>query len=139
MNCNDFNTGIITYLEGQLPAESIRQFELHMNSCTECSQRFSILQSTWEQISAEKNELQPNPYLAQRVWARVQPLSAPVIPFRLKTIATLVAAGLALGIAIGSLAESANFNQTETTWEQLAEDYFPSESLSPFDNVTNNQ
>lgn len=142
MNCKTVNTNLSSFIEGNLPFETQQEIAIHLNSCSQCKHQLQVLKSVLEEVENEKSELIANPFLAQKIWSMAEPMVAPIIPLRAKTIVTIAAAGLAIGFIIGSLTNNFNSNSIQSsdqTWEQLAEDYFPSDNLSPYDNFSNNQ
>ncbi len=142
MNCRTVNTNLSSFIEGNLPFEAQQEIAIHLNSCSQCKYKLLDLKRVLEEVEIEKNELNANPFLAQKIWSMAEPMVAHIIPLRAKTIVTIAAAGLAIGLIIGSLTNNFNSNSIQSsdqTWEQLAEDYFPSENLSPYDNISNNQ
>ncbi len=142
MNCKTVNTNLSSFIEGNLPFEAKQEIAIHLNSCSQCKYKLQVLKSVLEEVEIEKNELNANPFLAQKIWSMAEPMVAPIIPLRTKTIVTIAAAGLAIGLIIGSVTNYFNTNSIQSsdqTWEQLAEDYFHSDNLSPYDNFTNNQ
>lgn len=146
MECKEVNRSLLSYLDGDLNPSTHNDIEQHIANCEACLLMLQKIKGVYTEINQEVDSLTPNPYLAQKVWDKVhsnQPnVSAPVIPFKRSTIITLAAAGIALGIAIGSLLNaslSVNTNvSNEQSWTQLADDYFPSEVFSPYDDLNTN-
>ncbi|PKP38333.1 MAG: hypothetical protein CVT98_05185 [Bacteroidetes bacterium HGW-Bacteroidetes-15] len=146
MNCKEVNKNLLSFLDGDLVPATQNNIELHIANCESCQLALQKLKEVYSEIHEETNSVKPNPYLAQKVWDKVHSnegnISVPVIPLKRSTIFTIAAAGIALGIAIGSLLNttvSENSNTSnEQNWTQLADDYFPSEVFSPYDDLTNN-
>jgi len=142
MNCKTVNTNLSSFIEGNLPFETQQEIANHFNACIQCKLQLQVLKNILEEVEIEKKELNANPFLSQKIWSMAVPMVAPIFLLRAKTIVTIAAAGLAVGLIIGSLTNNFSTNSIQSsdqTWEQLAEDYFPSDNLSPYDNFTNNQ
>src|SRR5690554_2707632 len=107
MKCKEANINLLSYLDGELNTEQQSRVEQHLASCEQCQVALENLKQIYIDIKGEKEQYQPNPYLATKVWCRLQTgnqsVKVPVIPMRRSAIATLAAAGIALGIAIGTL------------------------------------
>lgn len=141
MKCKEANINLLSYLDGELNTEQQGMVEQHLASCKQCQGALENLKQIYiDIIKGEKEQYQPNPYLATKVWDKIQTsnqtVKVPVIPMRRSTIATLAAAGLAFGIAIGTLfnASLADTNgNNHDQWTQLANEYFPSDVFSPYE------
>lgn len=143
MSCKLTNNNLLNYIDGNLDTPSQQKVKEHLESCLECHEKFVHLKSIYGLIEIEKQTVIPNPFLSSRIWEKVNQVNVPIIPLRRFTIATIAAAGLAIGIVIGSLFNTTNkFSISSTsnqTWEQLADDYFPGDSFSPYENIPQNQ
>lgn len=145
MKCKKSNINLLSYLDGELDQEQQKRFEQHLTSCEQCQKALENLKQIYTGIEQEKEEYQPNPYLAVKVWDKLQTSNksakVPVIPLRRSTIVTIAAAGIAFGIAIGSLFSASLPNaqaNAQDQWTQLADDYFPSDVFSPYENLDDN-
>jgi anti-sigma factor RsiW len=146
MNCKEVNKILISFLDGELNEAAQNSLQEHLNDCNECKKNLLQLEKIYSTIEIEKKEFSPNPYMAQKVWNKMQSsestFKTPVVPMRRVTIITIAAAGVAFGVAIGSLLNSTIYNQpnntNEQTWSQLADDYFPSDIYSPYEELNNN-
>ncbi len=141
MSCKLSNINLLNYIDGDLDTEAQAKVKEHLENCLECQENFAHLKSIYGIIELEKQAINPNPFLSSRIWEIVNQQHAPIIPLRRFTIATIAAAGLVIGIVIGSLFNS-NTNISTTSsqaWEQLADDYFPGDSFSPYENLPENQ
>lgn len=147
MNCKEVNKNLLSFLDGDLKPERKRNIEQHLANCEKCSHALQNIKIVYSEINNEVGSLKANPFLAQKVWDKVQAnqssSNVPVIPLKRSSIITIAAAGIALGIAIGSLLNltvSINSNASnEQNWTQLADDYFPSEVFSPYENLPVNE
>ena len=147
MNCKEVNKNLLSFLDGDLKPEKQSRIEQHLANCERCSLALQNIKNIYSEINDEVDSLKTNPFLAQKVWNKVQAnqssSNVPVIPLKRSSIITIAAAGIALGIAIGSLLNSTvsiNSNATsEQNWTQLADDYFPSEVFSPYENLPVNE
>jgi anti-sigma factor RsiW len=146
MNCKEVNKNLISFLEGELNDAEQNSLQEHLNACSDCKKNLIQLEKIYSTIEIEKMEFNANPFMAQKIWDNMQSsestFNAPVIPMRRSTIITIAAAGIAFGVAIGSLLNSTIFiqpnNTSEESWSQLADDYFPSDIYSPYEELNNN-
>ncbi|MDX9771136.1 MAG: zf-HC2 domain-containing protein [Tenuifilaceae bacterium] len=145
MKCKEANINLLSYLDGELNTEQQSRVEQHLASCEQCQVALENLKQIYIDIKGEKEQYQPNPYLATKVWNRLQTsnqsVKVPVIPMRRSAIAILAAAGIAFGIAIGTLfnASVADTNgNNQDQWTQLADEYFPSDVFSPYEILDDN-
>jgi anti-sigma factor RsiW len=143
MSCKLSNSNLLNYIDGDLDTANQQMVKEHLENCLECHEKLVQLKSMYGIIEIEKQALTPNPFLSSRIWEKVNQVNVPIIPLRRFTIATIAAAGLTIGIVIGSLFYStSNVNGTtysEQAWQQLADDYFPGDSFSPYENIPQNQ
>jgi anti-sigma factor RsiW len=137
---------LLSYLDGELDSATRTQLEDHLSSCHECRSSLSLLQRAYGIIDIDKKTLVTNPFLSARVWEKLQleneVLRTPLFPLPKLAFTSIVAAGLALGIVLGSLVgNNNNFSSTAPTteWDQLADDYFPSETFSLYEQSTTNE
>ncbi|HDP54796.1 MAG TPA: zf-HC2 domain-containing protein [Bacteroidetes bacterium] len=143
MNCKKTNTNFIDAIEKTLSNDEQKAFEQHIASCQTCSKSFQKVKEVYQSINAEVEEYAPNPLLAQKIWDRLsskQNAESTIIPFTSRAVGSLAAAGIALGIVIGTLlnTSSATVSPNDEQWTQLAEDYFPSDMFSPYDELQHN-
>ena len=146
MNCKKVNKNLLSFLDGDLNPTSKNSIEQHIVACESCQLTLQNLRGIYSEINNEVDSVQLNPYIAQKVWDKLHvdhsTSIVPIIPLRRSTIITIAAAGVALGIAIGSLLNSSvnsNSNtRNEQNWTQLANDYFPSDVYSPYEDLTIN-
>lgn len=146
MNCKEAHKNLLSFLDGELQGEKQLAMEQHLSSCKSCQEALEKLQGIYAGIDAEVKAFEPNPYLASKVWSRIhskqESVNVPVIPLRRAYIITTAAAGIAFGIAIGTLfsaSSTSDVNSTsEQNWTQLADDYFPSDIFSPYEEIIDN-
>lgn len=146
MNCKKANKNLLSFLDENLSEPTQKAIKQHLTTCNACTQKLEDLKSIYTSIETEKNEFSPNPFLASVVWAKMQNKSnnhtAPVISMRKSMFVTLAAAGIALGITIGTLfntwVSERNSYESSNNWTQIAEDYLPNEVFSPYDNLDTN-
>jgi anti-sigma factor RsiW len=144
MKCKESNINLLSYLDGELDREKHDRLEQHLASCEQCQKALENVKHIYTGIEQEKEEYQPNPYLAAKVWDALhskKSINVPIIPLRRTTIVTIAAAGIAFGIAIGSLFSASLSNadgNTQNQWSQLADEYFPSDVFSPYENLDDN-
>ncbi|MFP4556994.1 MAG: anti-sigma factor family protein [Bacteroidales bacterium] len=143
MKCKKVNKNMMGLLDGTLDSNMQGQIQNHLNSCTKCYKEFNALKDIYAAIEIEKDEFKANPFMAQKIWDRIHSpqakLSGIIIPIRRMAIASIAAAGIVFGIAIGSLLNNmlfnGGYNTTEQEWSQLADDYFPNQVFSPYDEL----
>ena len=144
MNCKKANTNYIDAIEKTLSHDEQKAFEQHITSCQTCSKSFQKVKEVYQSINAEVEEYAPNPFLAQKIWDRLsskQNAESTIIPFTRRAVVSLAAAGIALGIVIGTLfntSSSSTVSPNDEQWTQLAEDYFPSDMFSPYEELKHN-
>lgn len=133
-------------MDGELNDAKNTSIHQHIEKCESCAEVFQQIKDLYSTIEIEKKQFEPNPFLAQKVWSKVHSKSSaigsPIIPFRRLTVVSIAAAGIFLGIAIGSLFNMILPTQSknaEQEWSQLADDYFPSEIFTPYENLDNNE
>lgn len=143
MNCKEVNKSITAYIDKELDASQTAQFEEHLSVCSECKELVAEMKLVYGEIEAEKNEFTPNPFLGNKIWQKIQEEkfaeSAPVIPLRRMSIAYIAAAGIFLGVTLGTFLSNLLFTgtneNTEQTWTQLADEYFPSDIYEPYEDL----
>ncbi|HZJ73762.1 MAG TPA: zf-HC2 domain-containing protein [Perlabentimonas sp.] len=147
MNCNKANIDFLNFLDGTLSESTQEAIKEHLATCNACKEKFENIKEIYTSIETQKDEFKENPFLAAKVWDRLQDKSktsaAPIIAMRKSAIATLAAAGIAIGITIGTLfntwVSERNSYEQINSWTQIAEDYLPSEMFSPYDNLEINE
>lgn len=147
MNCKSINKNLLSYLDGEMDKVSEKNIRDHLQICNTCQIALEKLKEVYLSIDLEKKAVETNAFMAQKVWDKIHNshnlVDAPIIPMRRLTLVTLVAAGLALGIAVGSLLNSSVHNNKsdvlEQSWTQLADDYFPTEFYSPYEELNSNE
>jgi anti-sigma factor RsiW len=146
MNCKEVNNNMLSFLEGNLNQEKESKMKMHLSGCSTCEKNLAKVKSIYQIIDEDKDSVEPNPFLATKVWEKVQSqktsIEVPIIPLKRATIIYIAAAGIAFGIVIGSLLNttlphSENGGQEEY-WTQLADDYFPNEVFSPYEQLDTN-
>lgn len=147
MNCKAIQKQILSYLDGELHGEMAINFEKHITDCKNCQNEIERLKNAYGIIEAEKMEFKENPFMSTRVLATLNKMNEIGVPkhsvtLRYLTISSLAAAGIAIGIVIGSLFSSAG-SSTESIaasqeWEQLANEYMPEVDNNPYTMVTTN-
>lgn len=145
MKCKEINNSFIYAIEKSLSSDEQSAFEKHLISCNSCSKSYQRFRNVYQSINAEVEEFTPNPFLAQKTWekatANTNVTRTPVVPFRRSAIVSIAAAGVALGIVIGTLLNSPSdsvINTKSEYYQQLAEDYFPSNIYSPYEELEDN-
>jgi predicted anti-sigma-YlaC factor YlaD len=146
MNCKEVNKNLLSFLDGELNEAQNTSIKLHIEKCHNCATVFQQIRELYTTIEIEKEQFEPNPFLAQKVWSKVHShsstIASPIIPFRRLTVVSIAAAGIFLGVAIGSLFNIIIPTQSignEQEWSQLADDYFPNEIFTPYENLDNNK
>lgn len=144
MKCKDIHKNFTQALEQSLLENQKAAFEEHLEHCKSCSDAFKRFKSIYEIPSIEIGQYAPNPFMSQKVMQKVEQLSTqPKEPPRValsRSIAlSLAIAGIALGIVVGTLLSTATLTQNpnEDAFEQLAEEYFPSNLFSPYELIDN--
>jgi len=146
MDCKDVNKMLYSFLDGELGEAMHRKVQQHITTCEQCIETISYLREVNSVIEAEKVSLKQNPYFAKKVANRIQSesshIATPVIPLRRFTIASIAAAGILLGVLLGSMVSTyINTKPSaglDSHWTQLADDYFPNELYSPYDEFNGN-
>jgi anti-sigma factor RsiW len=145
MKCKEVNSNFINAVEKSLGTEEQSAFEMHLISCKSCSKSYQRFRNVYQSINTEVEEFTPNPFLAQKVWEKATAITntvkTPIVPFRRSAIVSIAAAGVAMGIVIGTLLSSSSQSTVNTKSEyylQLADDYFPSNLYSPYEELENN-
>jgi anti-sigma factor RsiW len=147
MSCKIFETKLLSYLDGEVDSTLRAQIEAHLSSCHKCQEELYLLQRAYSIIDNEKQSIQTNPFLNSKVWEKLkqenEKLQIPIIPLRKFAFTTIAAAGLAIGLVIGSMISRTNYQMansaSETEWEQLADEYFPNETFSPYEQLPTNE
>jgi len=146
MNCKDYNKLFLSYLDGELHQDLVLDIKRHIEGCKSCATELEGLKKVYMIIEEEKSEFQPNPFLAAKVSAKIQNnnvhASQNSYSIRYLTIASLAAAGLVIGILIGTLYYSSSStiqenSETAQVWDQLADDYMPEVDNNPYNVVIN--
>lgn len=143
MNCKAIQKQILSYLDGELQGEMAINFEQHIMDCSHCQNEIEHLKVVNNIIEGEKMEFKANPFMSVRVLAKLSSKGVSVpkhkVTLRYLTISSLAAAGVTIGIIIGTLFSSIN-NTTELAsneqeWEQLADEYMPEVDNNPYNMV----
>jgi len=138
MNCNDYQKQIISYLDGELHQDLANDFENHLTGCNSCKIESEKLKMVYNLIDTEKLEFKTDPFMSARVLAKIEykksKYSESKISLRYITITSLAAAGIAIGIIIGSIYTSNNSIDilSAQEWEQLADEYMPETDNNPY-------
>lgn len=143
MNCKAIQKQILSYLDGELHGEMAINFEKHITSCKNCQNEVERLKIVNSIIDTEKAEFNPNPFMSARVLAKLSSKEVSIpkhkVAIRYLTISSLAAAGVTIGIIIGSLFSSVNTSteiaSTDQEWEQLADEYMPEVDNNPYNMV----
>jgi predicted anti-sigma-YlaC factor YlaD len=147
MKCKEINTKFIEYLEKELNETQIQQFEGHISTCTNCKKAFNSFIRIYAEIEFEKNEFSPDPFLGQKIWSKIdvkeKSYNSPILSIRRVAFTSIAAAGLFIGIIMGSLINSLILSsvndEIEQSWTLLTEEYFPSEIYRPYEELANNE
>ncbi len=146
MNCKQANRVMLADERmGQNP-KTHSDLAHHLKSCAPCSMRFDALTRVFNTIRAEVNSYNPNPFFSARVWSALSEGHGERLgsypPLRAVTLATIAAAGVVLGIAIGGFFGQLFFGSQAIPceWTYLAEEYFPSQTyLNPYESEVSNE
>ena len=147
MKCTKTNIDFLTFLDGNLSQPVQEAIKEHLATCSACRQKLDNLKAVYTSIETQKVEFRANPFLASKVWAKLQDeritSTAPIVTMRRPIIASIAAAGIVLGITMGTLfntwiSERNSYEQTNS-WTQIAEEYLPNEVFSPYDNLDTNE
>lgn len=146
MSCKKANKNFLSFLDGDLSTEQHKTIQQHLDGCRTCQDALAKLKEVYSLIEDEKKTIEPNPYLATKVWEKIQHKNTQTatltIPMSRRAIITIAAAGVAFGIVIGTLLNTTTPSQIESisdqNWTQLADDYFPSDMYSPYEEIANN-
>ena len=146
MNCKAIQKQILSYLDGELHGEMAINFEKHITECKNCQNEIERLKAINSIINAEKMEFKENPFLSARVLAKLSSKEVSIpkhkVALRYLSISGLAAAGVAIGIIIGTLFSSINttteITSTDQEWEQLANEYMPEVDNNPYNMVAIN-
>jgi len=94
-------------------------------------------------IDDEKTEYKPNPFMSARVMVKLSKSNASTpqksVMLRYLTVSSLAAAGVTIGIIIGTLFSSISTTSESIAnaqeWEQLADEYMPEVDNNPYNMV----
>lgn len=143
MNCKNYNQQLYQYLEGDLSEALAMEIKKHIKECKVCEYDLIRLTQVTKLIDAEKSEFKFDPFMSARIITKLtkpEPLADQKYSLRYLTITTLAAAGLIIGILIGSLFTSSSdlIDDTSSTaaYEQLADEYMPAVENNPYNLVT---
>ncbi|MBN1159510.1 MAG: zf-HC2 domain-containing protein [Bacteroidales bacterium] len=73
MDCKTCKENLEAYLKGRLPQDLKQSITLHLKECTDCSIYYSTFLLA-EKVIQKESQLEPNPFLATRVMARIEAL-----------------------------------------------------------------
>lgn len=138
MNCKDYQKQIISYLDGNLYQDKATELTEHLKRCVRCSKAYNGLSSMYKVIEVEKKDFNHDPFMSARVLAKIGHKEANStesrISLRYITIASLAAAGIVIGILIGSIYSTSNSIDISSSqgWEQLADEYMPATDNNPY-------
>jgi len=141
MNCKKYQKQILSFLDGELHQDMANELSNHIKECKTCSDVLVKLANANTIIASEKSEFKADPFMAARVLAKVKnkevDYSSKVVSLRYYTVASLAAAGIAIGILIGTLYSTNSTIQTPATqvWDQLADEYMPEVENNPYNMV----
>ncbi|NVO10109.1 MAG: zf-HC2 domain-containing protein [Bacteroidales bacterium] len=144
MSCKDYQKQIILLLDGKLHQKLANELNSHLNGCKSCREALEKLSKAYSLIELEKSEFKNNPFLSAKILAKIDnkrvSSSDAGVSLRYLTIVSLAAAGIALGILIGTLYNknrSIEASSTIQTWDQqLADEYMPEVENNPYKLVT---
>ena len=142
MNCKEFHKQIISHLDGKLDQSLANELNQHFLVCKNCERDFRMLAAIYRTIDDEKAEFNPNSELSTKVLLKVTKVKhyRNEITLKFTTITALAAAGIALGILIGSLysnnSASETFDTTQNYEQQLADEYLSGVDNNPYNLIT---
>ena len=70
MNCKDFQTSIVFFVDGELDKQNSAQFENHLESCTKCKELFEQVSLSYNFIK-EDRITESNPFFYSKVKALI--------------------------------------------------------------------
>jgi len=137
MNCKEYQKQIIAYLDGELQQDLANELNKHISGCKKCNDALTSLKNTYRIIELEKSEFKTDAIMSARVLAKIKNQEADYSTGRLSlryiSIASLAAAGIALGILIGNLYSTNSSSTTSSqAWDQLADEYMPVVENNPY-------
>ena len=142
MECRQTYRILHLYAEGLLGYEDAIGVKQHLDACIECKRRLDVLLRVYAHVEDEKSEYKPNQLLASSVWARANSKPKQYLgslpPIRAIAITTLAAAGIALGVVLGTIFNGyvERIQLAEQGWQSLTHEYFPDEKLFiPYDYI----
>ncbi len=143
MNCLAIQKQILSHLDGELHGEMAYDFEQHIKNCITCQKEVDRLKIVNHIIDSEKEEFNIDPFMSTRILAKLSKnkvsATKQIITMRYLAISSLAAAGLMIGIIIGTLFSTVNasseISSTEQEWEQLADEYMPEVDNNPYNIV----
>ncbi len=144
MKCKEVHKNFTQSLEQSLLENQKATFEDHLKHCKSCSDAFERFKSIYKIPLNEIGQYAPNPFMAQKVIQKVEQLSTqpkglPRVALPRSIALSLAIGGIALGIVVGTLLSTATLSQSPNAdaFEQLAEEYFPSNLFSPYELIDN--
>lgn len=142
MNCKMYQKHILSYLDGELHQKMANELNSHIQECKNCSDALAMLTKANSIIASEKSEFKADAFMAARILAKIKnkevEYSSKAVSLRYYTVASLAAAGIAIGVLIGTLYSTNSPIQTPTAqeWDQLADEYMPEVENNPYNMVT---
>ncbi|HNS31121.1 MAG TPA: zf-HC2 domain-containing protein [Tenuifilaceae bacterium] len=141
MDCRTINDQIIQYLDRELDETRTRQFEEHIATCAYCKKAVDAWVKLNGILEVEKSEYTDNPFLAQKIWHRINTKGKVEYPSTLAirriVISSLAAAGIFIGVLIGTLFNNSILTSSNDVnnqpWAMVSEEYFPTEIFTPFE------
>jgi len=147
MDCKNYNKQLYQYLEGELSENVAMQLEEHLTKCRSCENALIHLQRISQLIVEEKNQFTPDPFMSARIISKLtkseHKIEKPKYTLRYLSITTLAAAGILIGILVGSLfASNTSFledtnltSASSSAFDQLADEYMPEVDNNPYNLV----
>ena len=80
MNCNDLHKKLIFFLEAELPKEEMKEIQLHLNNCKDCSLFLEDMRKTLGIIETDKIQ-KVDPFFYTRLKARMENETEPQTDF----------------------------------------------------------
>lgn len=143
MNCKTIKKQILSYLDGELHGEMATNFDIHIKNCKNCQNEVERLKMVSRIIATEKMEYKVDPFMSARIMAKLnkREVSVPkhIVTLRYLTITSLAAAGVTIGIIIGSLFSTVSTSSESIAnaqeWERLADEFMPEIDNNPYNMI----
>jgi len=123
-NCKLLHENVFEYIEKELPATLMQQFDIHVNECAECAALVADFKSVMI-LMEEKKSIEPKPYAETRIMQAIESRfekkqKTPSLVFVQLLQPAFISLGIVVAMAIGFLIGS-DFANTHSIYSQNEE------------------